>query len=187
MTEVIEHILARRSCPKLSEPAPAADELEKVLQCGMSAPDHARLKPWRFVVITGSAREKLGDVFAQIKQDQLGELTEAQLDKFRLAPLRAPMIIVAIASVREHPKVPALEQIMAVSCAVQNMQLALTSLGYGAMWRTGDLAFNPSVAEYFDMATGDQIVGFLYVGTPQAYGKPPETQQVSETTEFWGE
>jgi nitroreductase len=97
------------------------------------------------------------------------------------------MIIVAIARVEKHPKVPAIEQIMAAACAVQNMQLALTSLGYGAMWRTGDLAFNADVADYFNLKAGDQIVGFLYVGTPQAYGKPPEKQQVSETTEFWGE
>ena len=187
MTEIIEHILSRRSCPKLKAPAPGNDELEQVLRCAMNAPDHARLKPWRFVVLTGQARERLGNLFVDIKSAELGELSESQAEKFRGKPLRAPMIIVAIADVKDHPKVPPIEQIMAVSCAVQNMQLALTSMGYGAMWRTGGLAFHPQVEAFFGMKPGDQIVGFLYVGTPEAYGKPPETQQVSDTTEFWSE
>ncbi|MDX1694516.1 MAG: nitroreductase [Ketobacteraceae bacterium] len=187
MTVVIERILSRQSCPKLKAPAPDREEIHKVLQCAMKAPDHARLKPWRFVVITGSARDRLGELFVDIKSAELGELSESQLEKFRSKPLRAPMIIVAIADVKPHPKVPPIEQVMAVSCAVQNMQLALDSLGYGAMWRTGGLAFHPRVEAYFGLKPEDQIVGFLYVGTPEAYGKPPATQQVSETTEFWGE
>lgn len=187
MTDIIEHILSRQSCPKLKDPAPTAEEMEQVLRCAMRAPDHARLKPWRFVVLTGQARERLGDLFVDINAQDMGELSESQVGKFRSKPLRAPMIIVAIADIKEHPKVPPIEQVMAVSCSVQNMQLALTSLGYGAMWRTGGLAFDRRVEEFFGMKPGDQIVGFLYVGTPEAYGKPPEMQQVSETTEFWSE
>lgn len=187
MTDIIEHILSRRSCPKLVSPAPTPDELNQVLACAMSAPDHARLKPWRFVVLQDKALDRLGELFVDIKTADLGEMSDAQLQKTRQMPLRAPMIITAIADVREHPKVPALEQVMAVSCAVQNMQLALSSLGYGCMWRTGDLAFDRRVAQFFGMKEEDQIVGFLYVGTPEGYGKPPESQQVSETTEFWSE
>lgn len=187
MTELIQHILNRRSCPKLQAPAPNHDELTEVLRCAMSAPDHARLKPWRFVVLTGRALERFGDEILAIKREELSELSSQQADKYRSMPLRAPMIVVAIAEVKEHPKVPPIEQVMAVSCAVQNMQLALTSLGYGCMWRTGDLAFNSRVAAFFGLDAKDQLVGFLYVGTPGGYGKPPDVQQVSDTTEFWCE
>lgn len=187
MSDIIEHIIGRQSCPRLLAPAPNRDEIEKVLRCAMKAPDHARLKPWRFVVLTGAARDKLGELFASIKRAEDPEVAEAQLDNARKKPLRAPMIIVAIAEHKEHPKVPIIEQNVAVGCAVQNMQLALSGLGYGAMWRTGSMAFHPDVKRYFDAKPSDEIIAFLYVGTPDCYGKPPEIQQVSETTAFWSE
>lgn len=187
MADIIEQILARQSCPKLTEPAPAAAELEQVLRCGMKAPDHGRLKPWRFVVLTGQARNRLGQQFLEIKLGEDPDMSPAMQKQVRDKPLRAPMIIVAIAEPKEHPKVPAIEQVVAVGCGVQNMQLALASLGYGAMWRTGGLAFHPQVKAFFGADEKAEIVGFLYVGTPNGTNKPPETQQVADTTEFWTE
>ena len=186
MGTIIEQLLARQSCPKLKAPAPSSEELDLVLQCGMKAPDHGRLKPWRFVVLSGGALVKLGEAFAAAKETA-EPLTEDARNKLLNMPLRAPMIIVAIADIKEHPKVPPIEQVVAVGCAVQNMQLALASLGYGAMWRTGELAFNDEVKRYFKARPEDEIVGFLYVGTPEALPKPANPQQVVESTEFWTE
>ena len=187
MNNTIDTILARQSCPKLTLPAPSAEELEQVLLCGMKAPDHARLKPWRFVVLEGAALNKLGEAFLQVKLQQDPHLPQSACEKLLNMPLRAPLMIVAIAELKEHPKVPAIEQIVAVGCAVQNMQLALSSLGYGAMWRTGEMAFTAEVKKYFTAQEADEIVGFLYVGSPACEPKQFDLQQVSETTEFWSD
>ena len=187
MEPVVEQILARRSCPKLIAPAPNREQLEHVIQCGLKAPDHARLKPWRFFVLEGDALVNLGKVFLNAKEACDPDLPETTRTKVLNMPLRAPMIIVATAEIKEHPKVPALEQVVAVGCAVQNMQLALASKGFGAMWRTGEFAFDPLVKSHFGIKATDEIVGFLYVGTPESEPKPAELQQVSETTELWTE
>ncbi|MCG8670744.1 MAG: nitroreductase family protein [Pseudomonadales bacterium] len=185
MNQTIEQIIQRQSRPRLELPAPNEAELQLVLRCGLRAPDHFRLKPWRFLVLQGAALIRLGETFQAIKAKELGELSEAQVQKFLNMPLRAPMIIVAIANIQEHPKVPPIEQAVAVGCAVQNMQLALASMGYGAMWRTGDLAFNPAVKEYFKAQEKDEIIGFLYVGTPAGPVKELTEQAIEEAVEFW--
>ncbi|PIE42069.1 MAG: nitroreductase [Gammaproteobacteria bacterium] len=185
MNEVIKNILTRRSCAKLIAPAPTADELKQVLRCALNAPDHGRLRPWRYVILQGQALDALGQAFANIKEAESGGLTEQQRTKFLNMPSRAPLIIVAIADIKEHSKVPPIEQALTVGCAVQNMHLALKSLGYGAMWRTGDLAFNNAVKQYFNAQDSDQIVGFLYVGTPESAPKEIEEQPLDQVVEFW--
>ena len=169
METIIKQILARKSCPKLTLPAPSTQELEQALLCGLKAPDHGRLKPWRFVVLQGDALKKLGEQFLHVKRQHDPNLTESMREKVINMPLRAPLMIVAIAEIKEHPKVPAIEQVVAVGCAVQNIQLALDSLGYGAMWRTGEMAFDAEIKKYFGSKASDEIVGFLYVGTQLSY------------------
>lgn len=84
------------------------------------------------------------------------------------------MVITIVAKVTAHPKVPALEQQLAAGCAVMAMQQAAFALGLGAIWRTGGLAFNRHLHQQLELADADQIVGFLYIGTPavKAPSKP---------------
>ena len=72
----------------------------------------------------------------------------------------------AVAEVTENHKVPVWEQVLAVGAAVQNIMVAAHALGLGAMWRTGDLANDPSVKAKLGFAAKDQVVGFIYLGTP---------------------
>ena len=73
--------------------------------------------------------------------------------------------MVTIASVKQHPKIPAFEQELSAAAATQNMLIAAHAQGVGAMWRTGSMACHPLVLQGLGLAVQEKIIGFLYLGT----------------------
>ena len=100
-------------------------------------------------------------------------------------PLRAPMIVVAIASVTEHSKVPNEEQILSCGVGVGYMLVALQALGYGGIWRTGDIALNKEVCQGLGLKQNESIVGFLYLGTPAGELKSVPELDVDDYVKVW--
>lgn len=164
--EALESLLSRVSCPVLGRPAPEGAVLDRILAAAMSAPDHGRLRPWRFLLVRGSARERLGEVFAHALDRREPGAPEPLVQKERQKPLRAPLIVVAVAEWREAAKVPEIEQIVATGAAAENLLLAAHALGFGGMWKTGWPAYDPEVKAALGLSPSDNIVGFLYLGTP---------------------
>lgn len=185
MSSLIETINQRVSSPKLGLPGPSRSEVMDLLACGVRAPDHGRLKPWRFVVVEGNGLEAMGEMFEASLLNANPEANDAKRAKTRAMPLRAPLIIVAIADVTVGHKVPVIEQIAATSAAIQNIQLAAVDMGFGAMWRTGDMAYSSVVRKHFGLKAEDQIVGYLYLGTPVGEPKEIKRQDLKECVEFW--
>jgi nitroreductase len=183
MNTVINLIKQRVSCPKLSGSGPNEQELQQILACGLRAPDHARLKPWHFHIVQGDARDRLGEVF-QLSAKTAGVESADKLLKCRNMPLRAPMMIVAVCEPTLNSKVPVAEQVLAVGAAIQNMQIAISSLEYGSIWRTGDMAESKLVKEAFGLSDAGSIVGFVYVGQPDK--KPaPQNPNVADGFSHW--
>ena len=104
---------------------------------------------------------------AQAVQGQGGEVTQAALDKARAMPLRAPLVVVVVARLQEHFKVPKSEQLITAGCAAHAIELAAFAQGIGAVWRTGELSYNAHVAKGLGLEDGEEVVAFLYLGTPQ--------------------
>lgn len=163
---------SRASAIKLSDPAPALEHLQRILAAGARAPDHGRLAPWRFVIITGPARDILGTAMAAGLQAREPQASAEQLQRERDKALRAPCIIAVAAALKKGHKVPATEQILAVGAATQNMFLAAHALGYGAMWKTGPAAYDAQVKTALGLQTEDHIVALLYLGTIASPGTP---------------
>jgi len=186
MSDIIKAIKDRVSSPKLVAPAPTKADVNVILQCAVRAPDHGRLKPWRFVVLEGDALVELGRVFEEAATSQSPSLEIHRREKLRAMPLRAPMMVVAIADVIPEHKIPEIEQVVAVGAAVQNIQLSARALGYGVMWRTGPMAYNLTVHKYFDLKEHDKIVGFVYLGTQEGKSRPPVEQSLAECVQFQG-
>lgn len=182
MTTVTRFLLNRSSEPRLQHPAPDKQALEQAFQCAARAPDHALLKPWRYLVIEGEALADLGDVFAGASANNA---TEKELEKARSAPLRAPMVIVGIASPKSHPKVPEVEQILAAGSSMTLLSLALNDAGFGTMWRTGPVAYACSVQEELGLAAGESIVGFLYTGSVTTQKPTVPRPEPSEFVAYW--
>ncbi|QXI37152.1 NAD(P)H nitroreductase [Pseudomonas xantholysinigenes] len=184
--EALDALLNRVSVPRLTEPAPNAAQREALFLAALRAPDHGQLRPWRFLTIEGQGREKLGELFAEAVQAK-GDATQAALDKARAMPLRAPLLIVVIARLQEHFKVPQIEQRLAAGCAAHGILIAAHAQGIGAVWRTGDMAFDAHVHEGLGLEANEEVIGYLYVGTPLG---EPRTAPVLETAQYvsaWGE
>ncbi len=95
------------------------------------------------------------------------------------------MIIIAVSTITEHPKVPAIEQITSTAAAVQNMSLAAHALGYASIWRTGQVAFSDEVKRRMDLSVHDEIVGLLYLGSSTYENLPIPAVNIDEHFEDW--
>ncbi|PWK49938.1 nitroreductase family protein [Pleionea mediterranea] len=173
--DAFELLLNRSSFGKLEAPAPSKEQMELVYRAALRAPDHAGLRPWKFLVYQDEhALKKLGESFLEAKLKQNPELPEAKQQKALNMPFRAPMIIIAVTEYQEHKKVPEVEQVVSCGCAVHGMLYALQALGFSGYWRTGDLAFNPYLKQSLGIKPSDEIAGFLYIGTPKVRINKPD-------------
>ena len=168
MSELLNGLLQRVSIPAnmLVEPAPSPEELHTIVNAALTAPDHGALRPWRFIVFRGEARERLADVYVESAKIANPNLSDAEINAVRQKPLRAPLVVAAVAIVKEHPKVPPHEQIASAAAATQNLQLAANALGYGTIWVTGSFATDAHVKRTLGLNPDDAIVGFVHIGTP---------------------
>ena len=175
--DALTAITARRSIGRLGPPAPAGEDLQRIVDAALAAPDHEELRPWRFVLLDGDAKVAFGEVLARAYDGRCAhtgvEPVPAKREKELTKLGRAPLVIVAAAVRRDTGKVPFEEQFASAAAAAQNMLLAATALGYGSMWRTGDPAYDPMVKQALGLQPDDAIVGFLYLGTPLPDGRPP--------------
>jgi nitroreductase len=184
--ELFEAIRTRQSVSKV-RPDPVPRELiEKLLAAAAQAPNHHKVRPWRFVVLTGAARERLGEAMAEALLRRNPSAMPEALAVERAKPLRAPVLIVVVADPPSQPKVVEIENVSAASAAAQNLLLAAHALGLGAMWRTGDAAFDPGVKAALGLAPEQHLVGFIYVGYPLAELPPPNRPGAEDRT-IWME
>ncbi len=188
MIEMLSELQQRQSTPAnlLDEPAPCDDQIAEIVKAGLAAPDHAHLRPWRFIVIRGDARQKLGDIFVEATVRREPDMPDEKLEKQRLKPTRSPLIIAVVATITEdHPKTPVVEQILSAGAAMQLMQLAATALGFGSIWLTGPNAADNHVKSALGIDAGDELVGFLYIGTPRNKKPQPDRAPLSEHLSDW--
>ncbi|MBV8960582.1 MAG: nitroreductase [Actinobacteria bacterium] len=188
--DALEVIRARRSIGRLTDPAPSEEELRQILEAGAAAPDHGELKPWRFIVLRGDAKDAFGEVLvdAYVARVQAvgGEPKDGQLKKERTKLGRAPVVVVVCAVNQHSDEIPWIEQVLAAGAATQNMSLAATALGYASMWRTGPAAYDRRILQALGLGDDDAIVGFLYLGTPvEGRELPPHEPSLDGVVSEW--
>lgn len=185
--DAIELLLNRVSSSSLQEPGPTDTQLDVIYRAALRAPDHGALRPWRFLNVRGEARSRLGEVFQQAATRGGVAVDEGKLKKLGKMALRAPLVVVVIARTSDHPKVPVLEQQLASGAAAQNLLLAAYAQGIGGIWRTGEMAYNPHVEAALGLAENENIIGFLYLGTPpEKQKKPPQLNPCDFVSEWQG-
>lgn len=168
-------ILQRQSVGALTTPAPDLAQLQLAVQAALAAPDHHRLHPTRFICVNTEHREAFGHYLAQALRD-LNE-TDEQIQRALLHPLRAPMLLIAVTEIQDHPKVPAFEQLLSSGAAIQNLLLSLHEQGFACMWRTGRVVESNWLKQQFCLNAQDYISGIIYIGT--AKNNLPERQNVN--------
>jgi nitroreductase len=164
--DALQTIQTRHSVGKVKPDAVPREVIEKLLNAAVQAPNHYQARPWRFVVLTGSGRNKLGEVMAQSMKAKFPQLTEEPLNKERGKPLRSPVLIAVGVDKPTESKVLEIENICATAAACENILLAAHALGLAAQWRTGDAARDPMVKKFLGFAEDQHIISFLYIGFP---------------------
>ncbi|HEX8519858.1 MAG TPA: nitroreductase [Pseudonocardia sp.] len=171
--DLLDVLRERRSRPTLTGPGPDRDAVHELLGAAASAPDHGRLRPWRVVVVEDAARHGLGEAMAAAHAERDPAAGPVELARTRGKALRAPVIVVVVAVPRPHPTVPVREQRDTAVCVAHGLVLAAHARGLGAMWRTGWFGDAPKVRAHLGLADGEDVVGFVYLGTPAGPPPPP--------------
>jgi nitroreductase len=184
--DVFEAIYNRHSIGRVKQDPVPREIIEKLLSAGAQAPNHYKVRPWRFVVLTGEGRNRLGEVMAASTAEHHPEFPPEALDKCRATPLRSPVVIAVGVDKPMEPKVLEIENISAASAAVQNILLAAHALGLGAKWRTGEWARDAKVKEFLGFTPDQHLVAFIYLGYPEGIQEFPARPSFEDRT-IWME
>lgn len=167
--ELVDLVKSRRSIGAVEEKDVPDEVINELLEAATWAPNHKKTEPWKFRVVKGEGRVKLGEEMARIMEEKTKGLSEEEankkIEKARKGPLRAPVIIIMAAS--PSGKVPEIEEIVATGCAMQNLLLLATEKGLATITRTGDIAYQTELNKYLQLEENDKIIGLVYVGYPK--------------------
>jgi nitroreductase len=151
---------------RLTVPGPDANQLHLILDAAASAPDHGQLLPWRFVMVPPDARASLAEVFGVALQERDPQATPEQVNQAREKAFRSPLLLLVIVDARRgDPDIELHERIVSAGCAVQNMLLMATALGYGSALTSGKALKSVGLRSLFNVENGEYALCFVSVGT----------------------
>lgn len=167
---IIDAIKHRTSNAFMTDEDVDPDLIRQILDAAVCSPVHHRTNPWRFLVISGEGRKKLGKVMADHLAKDIEDPESPKnvkfLGKIRKKALRAPVIIVAGAAKSDNAQALMVEDVATVSAACQNILLAASELGLNAFWRTGGVTYSEDTVSSLGFDEGTELVGFIYLGHP---------------------
>lgn len=149
-------MLARRSGSSHGDEMPHEQELAELVAAASRVADHSTLRPWRLIMITGQARERLGAALAEAEGDE----------RPSSKPLRAPLLIAIVCVIKPSKKVPDWEQEAVAAGVGHALSLLLDEAGWSVLWRTGTHTRSDAVAQAHGLSENERLLGWLYVGRP---------------------
>ncbi|TEA77663.1 nitroreductase family protein [Allopusillimonas ginsengisoli] len=183
----IDFLLSRRSVKFVQEPAPSSEELARILQSAMSAPDHGRLQPWRFKLIRGAAVGRLADTVFTLMEEAGSPIPPHKAEITRRWLSKVPLML-AVACKLDHAntKIPEEERMLATGAAVTNILNAVHMLGYAAYWSTGLGTYVDQVTDALGFDSLDyRFMGYIAIGTPIESGQAPERPDYHQFVSEW--
>lgn len=163
--DVLAAVLDRRSTAALVEPGPTPAQVDAILRAATTAPDHGRIRPWRFVVVAGEARHAFADALEDGGLALTPDLPDGVRQKLRSKAFVAPALIAVVATPRPA-KVERWEQVISAGAAGYAIVLAAHALGLGAMWKSVPFRTGPKLREMFELVDDDELLGWVLLGTP---------------------
>lgn len=181
--EILDLLQRRRSNKQFGDIAPNEEQLQHILKAALRAPDHGKMKPYRFVVIEKSGMGKLREYLnAAAIEFEMDEKNAAKADKLSS---QAPMVIGIVAKIdHQSPKVPAWEQIVTAGCATYAMQLAANAQGFETVWISKKWVEGTAIRHAFGCAEGDKIIGLLLIGSPKEDDGISLAREAEDPTDF---
>jgi nitroreductase len=173
MVDAVHLLKTRKSLPSgfLAEPGPSEAQLMEMLAIATHVPDHGKLAPWRFIVVSGDARrqagERVGAIFRAKNPDAPAAQVEAEAGRFQ----RAPVTVIVVSSAAPHVKIPEWEQVLSAGNTALSLLFAAHALGFSGHWTTGFVAYDADARRAMGLQEWERIVAVVEIGTPTA---PPK-------------
>ncbi|SNY94166.1 Nitroreductase [Cohaesibacter sp. ES.047] len=189
MSELLDHLLTRRSVQAafLEAPAPSEAEVEVMLTAAARVPDHKKLAPWRFLRFDAAGAKRLGDVVAErwleIEPRSKDERVEVERARFT----RAPLVIAVVSSPNLAAPVPVWEQVLSAGAVCMNLVHAAHGSGFAAQWLTEWYAFDAPFLKVLGLGPDEQIAGFIHIGTAAATPADRDRPNLSDIVSYWQE
>lgn len=191
LSEVNDLIRSRRSIrpEQFSTRKVQKDQIELILSNAQWAPNHGNTEPWRFhVFLSEDSRadlsQSLGKLYLETTAPE--SQSDTKLAKLIRRPLISTVVIAVCMSRQKEEKIPEVEEIQAVACAIQNMQLTANAYGIGSFWSSPKLIYSKNMNAYLGIEAKDKCLGLLYFGYakdewPKSHRKPLEYNTVWKT------
>lgn len=185
--DAISAITSRTSVRRFRpDPVPRAT-IQRLLDCAVRAPNHKLTEPWRFVVLTGAARDRFAEIRAghRLKRfdDPASSEAQAAADKVRRESRDTPVYIVVLTAVSQDD-ITCEDDYAAAMMAIANLMTAGQSLGLGTYLRTGGVMQDPALLELAGVPEQFRVVGILSLGYPAEDEVPRRRKPAAELTRW---
>lgn len=159
-----------------------------ILENANWAPTHGMTEPWRFFVFSDEARETLADWLQELYQKltPADQFRQDKYDKMGNNPMLAPIVIAIGMKRQEIEKIPEIEEVAAVACAVQNMHLTASAIGLAGFWSSPPILYTDEAREWLGMESEkDKCLGLFYLGWPKSEDWPMGKRGPIEEKVIW--
>lgn len=159
--------------------------IKEILVNATWAPNHGQTEPWHFTVFTGDGLKKLAAFQSEVyKQEAGADFKQDKYIKLQQQPLKASHIIAILMKRTTTKRIPEIEDIEAVACAVQNIYLSVTAYGLGGYWTSGGITYMEGAKPFFGLNREDKLLGFFYIGHV-AIPSPPAKRAAPDQKINW--
>jgi nitroreductase len=174
MNATLDLLRTRRSVPplRLEGPGPDPAELDAILTLAARVPDHGKLAPWRFLVIEGEARARIGARIGEAYGTDHPEADAARLDLERNRLALAPLVVAVVSRAGPHVKIPEWEQVLSAGAVAMNLVIAANASGFATAWLTEWFAYDRRILDALGLDPRERLAGFIHVGRAQEV--PPD-------------
>lgn len=181
LSEITEVIQNRRTIypEQFSKRKVHKELIEKMLNNAIWAPTHGVTQPWRFRVYSGGGLQELstflGDTYKAVSTEDT--FKQSKFDKLTRRPLLSSAVIVVSMKRDKREMIAEIEEIEAVSCAIQNIHLSATAYGIGGFWATPKFIYSDKVNSFFELGEKDKCLGIFFLGYPELDAEWPKSQR----------
>lgn len=183
MLDALTLLKTRKSAPSafLSEPGPTEAQLTEMLAIAAHVPDHGKLAPWRFIIISGEAREAAANLLIPMFVAENPSAPAAKAEEERARLTKPPVIVVVVSTAAPHVKIPEWEQVLSAGNVAMSLLFAAHAMGFAAQWTTGFLASQASARRALGLGDAERVVSVIHIGTatvPRTERPRPDIAQI---------
>jgi len=181
--DVLEAIRSRRSIKQFTDQPVSREEIERLLDVAVNAPNHRMTQPWRFYVLGAATRRAYGEVLGARKAKRVEdpEAAQAVVEKVAAAEAAVPATIAVAMTLDENPEIRE-EDYAATMMVVLNLCLAAHGMGLGTHIKSGAVMDDPRARAAVGVPEGERIVATVHLGEPAETPDPKPRQPAGELT-----